>query len=270
MPFEMGAFIVFEVTERALELEARRATTGGLSVLEADDVWLNDQGAILVEASQPTQSEAEVCRALVGLLGALLVRSATGVPGPLLELAEQGPSDGNWSLSRLHDDLEASLIPLNRAAMRRAIGRLLREVRRETDRSSGAPSPDARAVDRDFDKMLGLPPGEAAPDDVAEDVDLDDQDARPPIASPADRSGSRREAPSRRSPSLQPIERTADTTRTPAATPMESEPRQARASLDEFEQVDTSGGGPGIWLGVGLTVAAAALVAAYFFLHRTG
>jgi hypothetical protein len=89
------------------------------------------------------------------LLGDLLVRSAPGVPSMLLQLVERGPSDGDWRLVRLRDDLEASLVPLNRGATRRVLARLLREAKRDAERSV-APPPDENAVDRELDEMLGI------------------------------------------------------------------------------------------------------------------
>jgi len=49
------------------------------------------------------------------------VCSAPGVPPMLLELIEHGPSAKDWTLSRLRDDLEACLLPLNRGATRRVL-----------------------------------------------------------------------------------------------------------------------------------------------------
>jgi hypothetical protein len=123
---------------------------------------------VLADVAQAA-TEREACGALVELLGALLVRSAPGVPEMLLELVEQGPSDGEWSLRRLRDDLEASLLPLNRGATRRVLSRVLREVRRDADRSKGkaAPAPDQHSVDRALDDLLGVDPDQLPPTPMA-------------------------------------------------------------------------------------------------------
>jgi hypothetical protein len=215
----------------------------------------------------------------VVLLSDLLVRSAPGVPAMLLDIVEQGPSDGEWSLMRLRDDLEASLVPLNRAATRRVLARLLREVRRETDRSSSAPPPDARALDRELDVMLGVEPapddgagvvespgrvrsGAARArrrdrDDVTSDVDLDeladiDADAdREADAAPAKARGRKGRAAAKA-----------------AAVARARSTPNAGGSLDEFEREASTGSGSGVRIGIGLSLLASVLIAGYVLLGR--
>jgi hypothetical protein len=273
LPCEMSAFLLLLATEQALMLSASREAAGKAPVLGAGDVWLSEQGEILLEPSRPLGAEIDACKALVALLSDLLVRSATGVPEMLLMLAEHGPSDGAFSLTRLRDDLEASLVPLNRAAMRRVFGRLLREVRRDTERSSAAPPPDARAVDREVNAMLGLELDSASADEPEIDLDADvDEDASPESGLPESLRVERLEHS--RKPSTRPAaERSSRSD--PARVPPRSDvaarrrPRDAHGKLDEFEQMSTSTSGPGAWIGLGLVLVAAVLVVAYL-LFRPG
>src|SRR5262245_33663534 len=135
LPFELGTFLVLQAAEQALVLEATEQGLAAPPLVGIGEVWLREDGEVGVMSERVAESEQAACRALVVMLGEMLVRSAPGVPPMLLELVENGPSDGEWSLLRLRDDLEASLVPLNRGALRRVLSRLLREVRRESDRA---------------------------------------------------------------------------------------------------------------------------------------
>jgi hypothetical protein len=163
LQFEMGTFVVLEATEKVLNMQAADRKGRPPVKVGPAAVWLSDDGEIALADVTPASSEREATAALVELLGALLVRSAPGVPELLLELVEQGPSDGEWSLRRLRDDLEASLLPLNRGATRRVLSRLLREMRRDVERGGIAPAPDIKSVDRALDDLLGLDPDELPP-----------------------------------------------------------------------------------------------------------
>jgi hypothetical protein len=152
----------------------------------------------------------------------------------------------------LRDDLEASLVPLNRAATRRVLGRLLREVHREGgDRSAGGAQPDRAALDGELDALLGVEPG-TEPPPPPPDPEPDPEPA-PARADGAD-DGEQR-APKR------PMERARREPESPA-------PRLSTEGLDEFERASEQGGRGGIWLGVGLVVLAAVLLAAYLLLGR--
>ena len=117
IPSEIGAFIALEVCE-ALE--------DGPAPVRSSDVRIADDGAIGVFAPPGSASSDEAARAVVAMLGSLLVAAGTGVPKVLVQLLEDGPTSGRWDLSSLRDDLEASLVPLNRAAARRVLARMLR------------------------------------------------------------------------------------------------------------------------------------------------
>jgi hypothetical protein len=154
LPWEMGTFIALSACESVVEAPA---------VLSRADVWVDEQGRVAVTSTTRDVDEAAAARALVRLLGDLLVGSAPGVPPMLLELVEQGPSDAQWTLRRLRDDLEASLVPLNRGATTRVLARLIREAGREGERTAarGPAEPEVHGMADALDNLLGMEPGEA-------------------------------------------------------------------------------------------------------------
>lgn len=173
LPFEIGAFVALETTEALLE---------GPAVVAPADVRLADDGSVSVYAPPSSSSGEDAARSVVAVLAHLLVAAGSGVPPVLLGLVEQGPSDGRWDLTRLRDELEASLVPLNRSAARRVLSRLLREAQRTTRRrgSSAAPAPELveGEVDADLDALLGfgdddepeVPVPEADPSPIDDDI----------------------------------------------------------------------------------------------------
>jgi hypothetical protein len=146
LPSEIGAFVALEACEQILDAPVR--------VRDAELV-IGEIGEIAVLPSSERASEADAVRSILLLLGDLLVCSAPGVPEMLLELVEHGPSDS--TLERLRDELEACLLPLNRGATRRVLARLLREARKEGERSStrAVQQPDSSALDAELDVLLG-------------------------------------------------------------------------------------------------------------------
>lgn len=258
LPFEMGSFLVLEATEQVLVFEATEDASKGLPVLASGDVWLSEQGELMVEPSGKVGSEAEACRALLRMLSELLVRSATGVPAMLLTLAEHGPSEGQWTLIRLRDDLEASLVPLNRAAMRRVLSRLLRELQRGVERPSSAPAPNARAVDREVDAVLGIAPTPMSD----EQSDEDESDDHNPWAAEAPTSPHARRARAAASAAAALAPRLDMREIEPAGVARPSS--RARGALDDFEQESAAGqSSAGVWIGLGLVLLALALLAGY-------
>lgn len=186
LPFEIGAFVALETCETLLD--------GPASVGPAD-VRIADDGTVSVYAPPDSATGADAARSVVAVLARLLIAAGPGVPPVLLHLVEHGPSDGRWDLNRLRDELEASLIPLNRAAARRVLSRLLREVQREPTRRSERPGRSAEPgdVDADLDDFLGppssrpppprgepAPPPPAAPVDEELDELLGDATSSPP------------------------------------------------------------------------------------------
>lgn len=264
LPFEMGAFLVLETTEQIL---ARKAMVP-IAKVSPSTVWLSDDGELTLAETPAAPDEAVACKALVELLGALLVRSAPGVPSMLLELVEQGPSDGAWTLSRLRDDLEAALLPLNRSATRRVLSRLLREVRRDGERGARGPSPDARAIDRDVDVLFGVSPLAAAEAKDEPDVEPDQPEREEP---PARTARAARGAPPPAAGRTPRALASRISMREDSGEPdtLSGAPSPA-AMLDDFErEVDDGEGSTGVRVGVAFLIAAALLVAAYFAFART-
>ncbi len=200
VPSEIGAFIALEVCEALLD---------GPAVVRPTDVRVAEDGAISVFAPPGSATSEEAARSVVTLLGSLLVAAGTGVPRVLVGLLEQGPTSGNWELGSLRDDLEASLVPLNRSAARRVLARMLREVKRPRSSRpargapSGQPAPGEPTLDDQLDSLLGADamPEEPASARAAVDAELDatlaDYDgslasgygaAHPDIVSGADRT----------------------------------------------------------------------------------
>jgi hypothetical protein len=254
------------------------------------DVWLSDDGEVSVEPSRSAATEQEACRALVMLLGDLLVRSAPGVPPMLLELVEHGPSDSEWTLMRLRDDLEASLVPLNRGALRRVLARLLREVRREAERMTSAPAPDARKIDRDLDALFGVetpepPPVEPSdppprsepsrgararggPGLDAEDAPSELDDAPTQLRTRDEPAGRPKRAAARSAVSRAPQKPVLINDEAPTLPPGRHETRSHRATRGDLDEFDRVGGGAGARLGLVLVVLAAVLAGGYLLLGR--
>lgn len=151
IPSEIGAFVALEVCE---------ALVAGPAAVKLTDVRIAEDGTISVFAPPGSATSEEAARSVVSLLGALLVAAGTGVPRTLVTLLENGPSSGRWDLSSLRDDLEASLVPLNRGAARRVLSRMLREASKGRSRPpsrapSAAPPPGDRSLDDQLDDLLG-------------------------------------------------------------------------------------------------------------------
>jgi len=158
LPYEIGTFVALQACERVLEAPA---DVGG------DVVWIRDDGAVHVSGAGAGSDES-AARSVISLLGDLLVKSAPGVPPMILDLVESGPSDGSWGLTRLRDDLEAALVPLNRGATSRVLGRLIRESQRDAAPAAQELGAEEEArLSSELDRMLGT---EVAHDDAGGDA----------------------------------------------------------------------------------------------------
>jgi hypothetical protein len=153
LPFEIGAYVALAACERLIEAPAR---VGGR------DVHIHADGDVRVVGATAA-SDAESARALGALLAQLLVAAGPGVPPALLALVEtRAPA----SLDAMRDGLARALMPLNRAASRRVLARLVRESIRDPRPSAGEVSETAAsesALDDDLDALLGeAPPAPAS------------------------------------------------------------------------------------------------------------
>ena len=146
LPFEIGAFVALEACENLLQLP---------TAVTSKDVSIRDDGSICIAAAKEIES-VDAASALREVLARLLVASGSEVPPRLMSVVEKEES---WDLERLRNELEASLVPLNRAAARRVLSRFIRDLRR-TSNSTRPPlreSPVASVVeglDADLDALL--------------------------------------------------------------------------------------------------------------------
>jgi hypothetical protein len=161
LPFEIGAFVALEACERLV--------AQGPRVIEAGDVLIDEEGHVTVSASGAQAASGEAARSVAQVLARLLVAAGHGVPPVMLELVDKAPGGHGWDLSRLRDELEATLVPLNRAAARRVLARVLRDGRRAEQEGGviatpSPPQPSPGHVPQDVDAAL----------DAFLDDDLDD------------------------------------------------------------------------------------------------
>ncbi|MEM9193473.1 MAG: hypothetical protein AAGF12_30140 [Myxococcota bacterium] len=147
LPFEIGAFVTLEVCEALLDAPAK---------VTPADVRVGEDGAVSVFSAPNSATNAEAAESVVSLLAHLLVAAGTGVPASLLDLIEHGPSDGKWDLGRLRDELEASLVPLNRGAARRVLSRMLREASGAFTSQSEPVQPVTSSLDAELDELMGF------------------------------------------------------------------------------------------------------------------
>ncbi|MEO0325762.1 MAG: hypothetical protein AAF447_22590 [Myxococcota bacterium] len=136
LPFEIGAYVALEVCERLLE---------GPAMLDAEDVRVAPDGVVSVYALPGSADGASAARSVAAILAQLLVAAGGNVPPALLRLVDEGPSGGQWSLPRLRDELEATLVPLNRSAARRVLARMVRDLSKDPEpaRRAAPPTPAA-------------------------------------------------------------------------------------------------------------------------------
>lgn len=257
IPSEIGAFIALETAEALAEGPAR---------VRASDVRIADDGTISIFAPPNSATSDDAARAVVSMLSELLAASGTGVPRALVTLVDQGPSSGRWDLASLRDDLEASLVPLNRAAARRVLSRMLRDVRRPRVETvtPPPPPPDDGTLDSELDALLDgadLSPSRTADDLDAEldatisELDAPDSDplavrsyAPPPIERAPEPIAPEPIAP--RPIERRPIEHRAAEHRPPERAPDPDDatlqdaepPRAPRPRIERADELETLGG----------------------------
>lgn len=179
LAYEIGAFVVFEACEAVLAQPR---------AIRAQDVWVSPEGATRVAAGRPADA-SEAAAALAELLAAVLVVAGQEVPGMLMHLVDV-PQARALGLAGYRDELEAALVPLNRAAARRVLARQLRELTRPKAGArpgdGGSGLEDAVAADADLDALLGYeaPPAPVAPVAAVQAVPSAAPSERPPVAEP--------------------------------------------------------------------------------------
>jgi hypothetical protein len=136
-------------------------------------------------ASAPTCPELEATQTLHQLLAFMLVAAGPAPLPALMRLLEKGPSRGVWTLAALRDDLEASLVPLNRKASRRVLSRFVREI--GWAERAPARKPTFQDLDSELSSFLGdeVPRRQRAslliepePDDTNEDLAQEIEEAQ--------------------------------------------------------------------------------------------
>ncbi|AKF06694.1 hypothetical protein [Sandaracinus amylolyticus] len=149
IPSDIGAFVALETVEALLR---------GPAIVRGGDVRIAEDGTVSVFAPPNSASAEEAARSVIALLATLLVASGTGVPPVLVGLVEHGAGSGPAALERLRDELEASLVPLNRGASRRVLSRMIREARRAASQAESALDevPEDQ-LDDALDDLIGAP-----------------------------------------------------------------------------------------------------------------
>jgi hypothetical protein len=151
LPAEIGTFVALESCEAML---AR-----GPAAVTLRNLRISDEGVVRIEEASAVDEE-DGARALHAALTSLLVAAGPAPTPALMRLVEEGPTGGAWTLGQMRDDLEASLVPLNRNASRRVLARLVRETG-WNERPSANRGPTFRELDAELSSLLGVeaPPG---------------------------------------------------------------------------------------------------------------
>ena len=126
-----------------LALEIAEGATAGQGDIDPRSVFIGEEGSVAqVKPKRETGAAApagDTETSVRGILAALLEASGSKTPA-LGNVAKARPGEG---LRKLVEQLETALIPVNRAAGRRALARLAREVKRVTQ-GVGRNAPAAR------------------------------------------------------------------------------------------------------------------------------
>jgi hypothetical protein len=139
LPAEIAAFIAFSGCESMLE-------QGPRELAGATQVRVNENGTVVL--SGPACEETQGARSLHRVLVTMLDAAGRNLPDALQRLRERPEHEIN-SLRSLLDQLEATLVPLNRTASRRVLARFAREA--------AYPLIDAGAVDAALNSLLSEP-----------------------------------------------------------------------------------------------------------------
>ena len=158
---ELAGYMSLEIAEKA---DAGGSGGGGV---DPRSVYIADEGTVaLVRPRDPGGAASDAEQSIRAILGQLLEASGSSTPA-LTAVARRGRGG---SLRSLMEEIEAALIPVNRAAGRRALARLAREVKRVThgvgrnapasraSTTGEAQAPDARAALRARASSPGVAP----------------------------------------------------------------------------------------------------------------
>jgi hypothetical protein len=116
---ELAGYLVLELSEHA-------DPSGG--DVDPKSVFVSDEGTVALVRSRRDRVVGDAEASIRSTLGRLLEASGSTTPA----LSAAGKRRSGAGLDALSAELEAALIPVNRAAARRALARLAREVKRVT------------------------------------------------------------------------------------------------------------------------------------------
>lgn len=143
---ELAGYLTLEIADGARAMEGE---------VETRTVYISEEGTVALVRPKKEGVTGDAETSVRAILGKLL--EASGSPTPaLLAAARRKAGSG---LASLVTELEAALIPVNRAAGRRALARLAREVKRVTlglGRNASAPS--RPSIKRDGEAGTGSMP----------------------------------------------------------------------------------------------------------------
>lgn len=126
-----------------LALEIADGTDAGSGNVDPKTVFISEKGTVALVRPRRDSVTGDAEASVRTLLAKLLDASGSGTPA-LTTAAKRKPGNG---LPALVEELEAALIPVNRAAGRRALARLVREVKRVllgVGRNASVPAPQSR------------------------------------------------------------------------------------------------------------------------------
>ncbi len=168
LPAEIGSFVVLEACDALLHAGAARVT--------AKEVLVGEDGFVQLSPAAKCP-EPEATQALHQLLAFMLVAAGPAPMPALMRLLEKGPSSGRWTLAALRDDLEASLVPLNRNASRRVLSRFVREI--GWAERAPAKKPTFQDLDSELSSFLSDEPRRRAPLLIEPELEPDDTQDEP-------------------------------------------------------------------------------------------
>lgn len=123
--------------------------------LNPKHITVSAEGTVTVARSRDVVAPVEAASTLRALLASLLTRSVGTMPG--LRTAARARAESERGVESVVEEIEAALIPVNRAAARRALARLARELARARD--GGA----LRVVPLDLEAPPALAPSSVPP-----------------------------------------------------------------------------------------------------------
>lgn len=132
---ELAGYLSLEVAEKA------DVAGGAGGEVDPRSVYIADEGTVALVRPRSDGVEGDAEASIRAILGQLL--DASGSSTPALAAVARRQDVGN--LRSLMEEIEAALIPVNRAAGRRALARLAREVKRVTH-GVGRNAPSGRSA----------------------------------------------------------------------------------------------------------------------------